>query len=245
MRSGGCISGTAGRRASPCAWSVSTGCATATGDLVLDGWLKGNLNYLEYERPLQLLRDRVIDAWMCSAPDHPQDPDVVAVRLCEMAALLVARTSPPLLREGSALALDAATRYPVLPLPAQAFPVFQRVLDDLGFHSDFSGLAALAAQLGCDPQAAEDLALGIASPLTLPLYGDDWAPLPLALPVMVGDVVMLRADLADHPRAIALIRSLASHLRSLAAGRADVRLLVEVPVDARSESMPGRIPRVS
>ena len=192
------------------------------GDLAVAGWLKGNLNYLEYTRPLQLLRDRVIDAWLCSAPDHPQDPDLVAVRLCEMPSLLVARRSHPLFQQAGALTLEEVSHFPVLPLPARAFPVFQRVLDKLGFHSDFTGLAATAIALGRDPQAAEDLALGIASPLALPLYGDDWAVLPVSLPVTVGDVVMLRADLAAHPRAEALIADLADHLRAVAAACADV-----------------------
>ena len=201
------------------------------GELDLAGWVTGNLNYLEYERPLQLLRERVIDAWICSAPDHPQEPDLVAVRLCSMPSLLVARASHPLLRHGASLPLEAATRYPLLPLPAQAFPVFQKVLEDLGFHSDFRGLPALATELGHDPQAAEDLALGVASPLTLPLYGDDWRPLPLTLPVSVGDVVMLRADLASHPRAEALIHALAMRLDSLAALGAQMEVLVDVAAE--------------
>ena len=199
------------------------------GELALTGWLKGNLNYLEYARPLQLLRDRVIDAWICSAPDHPQDPELVAVRLCRMPAQLVARTSHPLLRQRGSVSIEAATRYPVLPLPDQAFPVFQQVLDDLGFHSDFSGLPSLAAELGHDPHSAEDLALGIASPLTLPLYGDDWAVLPLTLPVTVGDVVMMRADLAAHSRADDLIQALAFHLRAQASSSGDVTILVDAP----------------
>jgi hypothetical protein len=35
------------------------------------GWILGNLNFLEYQRPEQLLRERIIDAWLASYADTP------------------------------------------------------------------------------------------------------------------------------------------------------------------------------
>lgn len=193
----------------------------------LPGWIKGNLNYLEYSRPLQLLRDRVIDAWLCSSPDTPEDPALQAVPLCEMPTWLIVRNRHPLLQAGDPLTLDRASRYPVLPLPEGAFPVFQARFAALGFHSDFSMLPALARKLNHDPSAAEDLALAIASPLTLSLYGDDWSVLPLEIPLQVGDVLMLRRELADHPRAQLLIHSLSQHLASLAVNQDALHVLAK------------------
>jgi len=33
------------------------------------GWILGNLNFQEYQRPLQLMQERIIDAWITSYPD--------------------------------------------------------------------------------------------------------------------------------------------------------------------------------
>ena len=200
------------------------------GDLPLQGWLKGNFNYLEYTRPLQLLQDRVIDAWLCSVPDQPQADELVSIQLCAMPAWLIARSNHPLAQLEHQRVLEAAMRYPVLPLPQGAFPVFQACLDRLGFHSDFSQLKSIADDLGHDPRTSEDLALAIASPLTLPLYGDGWTVLPLDLGIRVGDAVLLRSEFADHPRAVSLIEALALHLRTIAADHPEVQLLVELPV---------------
>ena len=199
------------------------------GDLPLMGWLKGNLNYMEYTRPLQLMRDRVIDAWLCSSPDHPRDADLSCIPLCDMPTWLLVRNSHPLLQRAEPLTIEVARQYPVLPLPQGAFPVFQAQLDGLGFHSDFSRLKAIAEQHGHDPNACEDMALAIASPLTVHLYGDGWSVLPLDLNIRKGDTLIVHRDLADHPRTTGLIRALANHLHTLAGGRNDARVLAAVP----------------
>lgn len=41
-------------------------------------WVSGNGNFFEYDRPLELLKWGVIDAWLCGAPDLPQHPDLQA-----------------------------------------------------------------------------------------------------------------------------------------------------------------------
>ena len=199
-------------------------------DCSLQGWIKGNLNYLEYTRPLQLLRDRVIDAWLCSGPDHPQDDELTSVPLCDMPSWLIARSSHPLFQQAEPPSIEAARRYPVMPLPQGAFPVYQELLDGHGFHSNFSQLRSIADEHGHDHRASEDLALAIASPLTLPLYGNGWEVLPLDLRIRVSDVLVLRREMANHQRAHRLIDSLGQHLRTLTAGQNHVRVLAQAPV---------------
>ena len=195
------------------------------GDLLLPGWLKGNLNYQDYSRPLQLIRERVIDALICSSPDQPVDDAITAIPLCTMPTLLLARSNHPLLQQASPLTIAMARRFPIMPLPQRAFPLFQAQLDRLGFHSDFSQLPSLAAEFGHDPHATEDLSLAIASPFTQSLYGNDWAVLPLDLQIRKGDALILHRDLVDHPRAQQLIHTIGQHLRRLAASHADVQVL--------------------
>ena len=200
------------------------------GDLPLRGWIKGNFNYLEYTRPRQLLQDRVIDAWLCSAPDHPQDDSLTVFPLCEMPTWLLVRHSHPLLKQSETVSLATARTFPILPLPHGAFPVFQAQLDQLGFHSDFSELKAIATAYGHDPHACEDLALAIASPLTLPLYGEGWSVLPLDLQLTKGDSLVVHRDMAEHPRTESLLRNLGQHLRTIAADHQDVRVVVGLTV---------------
>jgi len=60
-------------------------------------WVSGNGNYFEYERPLALLQEGVIDDWLCSAPDLPEHPDLHTVQLTAMPMRLVVKPGHPLL----------------------------------------------------------------------------------------------------------------------------------------------------
>ena len=190
--------------------------ADRCADLALPLWGVGNLNYLDYEQPLALLKNRILDAWLCSSPDQPIDPELCALPLCTMPSHLVVKVGHPLLSV-SALRYSDVSAYPLLPLPAHAFPMFQAMLTTLG-------LGGAATQRRPDP-AIEDLLVGIATPLSLGLYGPDWVVLPLELPLQVGDVLMVRRDYADHVRTRELVVALQQRLAVLARGRQDVQLL--------------------
>jgi DNA-binding transcriptional LysR family regulator len=190
--------------------------ADRCADLALPLWGVGNLNYMEYEQPLALLKNRILDAWLCSSPDQPSDPELCALPLCTMPSHLVVKQGHPLLGL-SAPRFSDVRAYPLLPLPAHAFPVFEAMLTSLG-------LAGAARQQRPDP-AIEDLLVGIATPLSLGLYGPDWVVLPLKLPLQVGDVLMVRRDYADHVRTRELVAALQNRLAVLACGRHDVQLI--------------------
>ncbi len=191
-------------------------------DLPLPLWCRGNLNYLGYEQPLALIKSRILDAWLCSSPDHPSDPELCALPLCTMPSYLVVRRGHPLLGR-SALRFRDVSAYPLLPLPDNAFPVFESMLTSLGL----GGAAPQQPSAG----AVEDLLVGIATPLSLHLYGPDWVPLPLKLPLAVGDVLVVRRDYASHPRIRELVSALQNRLQILARGCQDVQMLNP---DARS-----------
>lgn len=188
------------------------------------------MNYLEYGRPRYLLRSSVIDAWLCSLPDAPDDADLHTFELCSMPTLLVAKQNHPLFLLGDSLTIDDAVRFPVLPLPAQAFPVFQDIFYGMGFsHSSAllsHGLLGDAMDAGLP---VEDLYLGVASPLTLCTYESDWKPLPLVIPIAVGDALVVRSDYATHPRTRDLVSRLLSHLELKAGGVKDVRIVSMQP----------------
>lgn len=179
--------------------------------LALDGWLKGNMNYLTYDRPIYLLRQRIIDAWLCCYPDAPNHSELASFQLCSMPSYLVVHKSHPLLERGSSLSLDEVRRYPLLGLPEGAFPKFQSMLERLGLSS------ATKPPADKSSYPIEDLLIGIASPLTLNLYGPEHTCLPINLPIAVGDALVVHSDYAEHPRTYALIKSLLHHLQIVTA----------------------------
>lgn len=190
-----------------------------------DGWLKGNLNYLEYERPLALLQQRIIDAWLCGAPDLPDDPELTCLPLFEMPMRLVARHDHPLLRRPAPLDLAEVASYPLLPLPSLAFPVFQARVQALGLALPPAAGQPQAGGSEAEAQTYQERMLGIASALTLPLYGPDYRVLPVEIPIQFGDVLVVHSQFFGHRRCQQLIEALLAHIRAATATCPDVRLL--------------------
>ncbi|WP_411876076.1 hypothetical protein [Vulcanococcus limneticus] len=192
--------------------------------VLLDGWIKGNLDYLEGLRPLSLLRDRVIDAWLCSFPDHPRDPEFSCFQLCSMPGYLVVKPNHPLLDLGSSVSFNDVRRYPVAPQPAGVMPVLESTLESMGLPmEDIRDAAAPSLPLA-------DLQVGITSPLAFAGHRSGSVALPLTLPVVVGDVLVVRSDLAGHRRTLGLVDVLLHHLRAVSLGLNDVHVFAEASV---------------
>lgn len=188
------------------------------------GWIAGNFNYLEYERPLKLLKERVIDAWISSYPDalSDDDPNFTAIRLSRLPMLLVVQEGHPLLELGSEITFDNVARFPFLPLPSGSFPRVQSVLGKLGLWPTPTGPTEFDWRGRSD---IEDLMVGFSTPLTLPLYGDSYRALPLQLPVEVGDALVLAREWVDTPQTQDLISLLCTRLEILAKATWGVEVL--------------------
>lgn len=198
------------------------------------GWVKGNLNYLDYERPLDLLKNRIIDAWLCGAPDIPEDPELTCRQLFELPMKLVAQRGHPLLLRQPPLSLEDVAAYPLLPLPELAFPVFQARLAELGLAGPPVEAVADCGSCEADGLSFDERCLGIASALTLPLYGPEYQVLTVEIPIHFGDVLVIRSEFAAHRRSRQLCESLLEHLRRVTAGMAELRLLTSDPVPQAS-----------
>ena len=181
------------------------------------GWILGNLNFLEYQRPEQLLRERIIDAWLASYPDTPdQDPDLATIRLSKMPMHLVVPATHPLLELGDAVTFADVDRYPLLPLPEKAFPKFQGILQAIGLDPHSSRSKRIATANSANQRRIEDFMVGFASPQTLPLFGEDMRILPLKLPVEVGDALVVRREFSEFPQIQGLIDLLRTRLQERA-----------------------------
>jgi DNA-binding transcriptional LysR family regulator len=179
----------------------------------LGPWAGGNFNYFNYERPLQLLLHGVIDAWLTSAPDAlavvDAHPELAAHPITTQAMWPVVRPDHPLLAKGESVTFDDLLDYPLLPLPAGAFPVYQAVLEQLGLWPtpERNRRVRLADWQAHAP--LEDMVIGLGNTLRLAAGVDQGRqPLPLPLPKPVGDVLVVRADYLHHPQLLGLLQVL-------------------------------------
>ncbi len=190
--------------------------------LELANWQCGNFNQLDYEQPLALLEDGVIDAWICSAPDAPIRDGLAALRLTTMPMHLMVPVGHPLAERRGPIAWDELLPYPVLPLPKGSFPIFERVLEGCGLLPSAARDKAMKQAPWFGQVPIEAMLIGYSSPLTLHLYGDEWVQLNQRLPVDVGDVLMVREPYRHHPRTQALFNQLIEHISRLAEPHQDV-----------------------
>ena len=107
--------------------------APALLDPIPEGWEGGVWDHVGMDRPLQLLRERVLDAWIGSyQPDLPvEDSDLLVIDLCQTPVRLVAAADHPL-AGSSALCAEDLDPYPSLALPAGLFPKTEAILRSQG-----------------------------------------------------------------------------------------------------------------
>ena len=190
------------------------------------GWIAGNFNFLEYDRPLQLLKERIIDAWIASYPDaiNDDDSEFTAIHLSRMPLQMVVMKGHPLLELGNQITFDDIAKFPSLPLPSGSFPRVQKVLQEIGLWQNTSVPTEFDWRGSSD---IEDLMVGFSTPLTLPLYGDSYKVLPLQVPVVVGDALVVAREWANSTQVHTLVSLLRSRLETLANALSGVEVLYE------------------
>ena len=192
-----------------------------------DAWTCGNTNYFECQRPQELLLHGVIDAWLCSAPDVPDHPDLHAIQLTAMPLHLMVRPGHPLLERGDQLAFADLADYPVLPLPDGAFPKAQRILEDLNLWSCPQRDRRFQQAPWFGTEAVEDLMISFGTPLQrLTGFLGGNVPLPLPLPITVGEALVVKREFAASPHLQSLLVALFARAAQLASGLEDVELLL-------------------
>jgi len=184
-------------------------------DPLLDGWIKGNFDFLEVHTPLRLLQEGVIDALIGCYPDVPDedDEDLICIHLTRMPAHLAVAPDHPLVALGEAITLDDARFFPSLALPDNAFPKVQAILQDLGLWNLLLDLQ----RYGKDWQSRslEKFAVGYATVFTLHLFQSSRVILPLKIPLDVGDTLIVRRIFAEQPQLLELINHLKERARQL------------------------------
>ena len=190
------------------------------------GWLVGQFDLPGLHRPLQLLRDRVIDAWVGSyQPDLPDadDPEWWVLDLLREPVQLLAAPDHPLAQVRGLSATDFEP-FPSLALPSGWFPRTEEVLRAQGLWSDpvrvkrydpscWEGRCADGVTLNYGQSLTEAL-----QPTTVRL---DWD-----LGLITGEALVVRRDLIDEPAIQQLVEHLQQQARQVAGRFEDVELMV-------------------
>jgi DNA-binding transcriptional LysR family regulator len=191
----------------------------------LEGWMHGTFLLPGRDLPLELLRERVIDAWLASyQPDlpDPDDPQWWVLDLVREPVRLLAAPDHPLagVRRPSG---DDLRRFPSLALPAGWFPRTEAILRGQGLWqqevpmsrydpAEWEGRCGDGVTLTYGQSLSEAI-----QPGTVRL---DWD-----LGLISGEALVVRRDLIDWPPIQKLAAELRRRARAVAARFADVEAL--------------------
>ena len=196
-------------------------CTGLSGD-----WIRGNFDFLEVHTPLRHLRDGVIDAWIATYPDLPDDddPDLACFHLTRYPLGLAVPDGHPLLALGPSIRLQDVDPYPTVALDDGAFPKVQAALEALQLWNRSLPRGSRVSLEATGVSLADPLAVAPASLFNCHLLPGSWRLLPLELGMVSGDSLIVRRDYADHPRLKALLVHLRQRAAELAALHGEVSL---------------------
>lgn len=188
-------------------------------------WLLGEANIVGVARNLQLLRERIVDAFVIGLPDipEPDDADLTTIVLSSMPVFFVARADHPLAGQAN-LTLEQIAHYPSLALPEGSYPLVERSLRALGLWSDPVRMQRYRRDLW-EGRAENELTIGYGTPLSMAISGGELVRLPLELPFRSGEALVVRREFADQPELRNLQRQLLDRLRLLADLHPELRVL--------------------
>jgi hypothetical protein len=163
-----------------------------------EGWLGGTYDNLLPRRPLQLLRERIIDGWLTSLKNEfpdPDDPEWLLLDIGRLPWQLMSDRAHPLARE-QGLELHDLQRFPKLTLPEGLLPMTERALRQKGLWDDPIQVLRYS-QDDWDGRTADGASLCYGYSFTQVLRPELVAlDYPLELPA--GIVLVIRRDLAGH-----------------------------------------------
>jgi DNA-binding transcriptional LysR family regulator len=191
------------------------------------GWILGLSSIVGIPRNLQLVRDRIVDAFLTGLPDlpDPDDPDLTALVLSSMPVFFVAAPDHPLRRQ-SRLSLAEIARFPSLALPANSYPRVEADLRRIGLWNDPVRMTRYRRD-HWEGRAEADLTIGYGTPLSLEVSGGSLVRLPLELPFRSGEALVVRRESHDHPKLLALRQLLLGRLRQLAERHPEIEVLAD------------------
>jgi len=163
-----------------------------------EGWEGGVWDHVGMARPLQLVRERVIDAWIGSyQPDLPDDDaDLCVIDLCATPVHLVAALDHPLVGRDAITTADLAA-FPSLALPSGLFPKTEAVLRRHGLWQSRVRMKRYRPELW-EGRTQDQVTLTYATCLGLALWRG-LTPLNYDLGLVSGEALVVRRDVLNEP----------------------------------------------
>jgi DNA-binding transcriptional LysR family regulator len=194
------------------------------------GWIVGRNNIIGIARNLDLVRQGIVDAWIAGRPDLPatDDPDLISLPLSQMPVHCVVQAGHPLLRQEQ-LSFDDLAAYPSLALLPGAYPQAEAALRRVGLWNTPVRMLRYDRNRW-EGKTETELTIGYATALSLEVTGGDLFKLPLELPLISGDALVLQRQFAASEPAQQLRRTLLERLRPWADRHPEIQLLE--PTDA-------------
>ena len=197
----------------------------AFSPFIRDKHILGTSNFLEINKPIQLIRLGIIDAWIGGYPDLPSDddPELLCIHLTRQPLRLVVNEKHPLAALGEAVTLKDVVQFPSIALKDGALPETQRHLRSLGlWNAQVKGRRF--TQEGVMGLTDDQLTVGYATDFTIRFYEGPMVFLPINLNHCVGQTLVVRREYANHPRIQGLLASLKQGCISFANQYPDVSL---------------------
>lgn len=164
-------------------------------------WVSGGQRHFDCRRPLELLEQRVTDAWLCSfCEELPGDSDHgwLVLHLASLPLQLLAHKDHPLVAKPGSNGVDgdALRSCPCLALPDHCQSHRQALLRRLGLANQLLSLERHDPAKWDEP-LGDRRTIRAGTPFDLRHYSD-WRPLPLPLEHEVRLGLVIRKDLVDE-----------------------------------------------
>ena len=200
-------------------WSAPTLCAGLP-----PGWCLGRSNIVGVGRNLQLVRERIVDAWIAGLPDlpSPDDPELAAIPLSRMPVFFTCAPGHPLLQLEQ-ISLEDVAAFPSLGLPSGSYPLVEAALRRIGLWNDAVRMQRYQRERW-EGRVEAELVVGYGTPLSLRVSGGQLCRLPLLLPIHSGDAVVVQRDFLGHPTLETLLSHLRGKLQQLAQEHPEITL---------------------
>jgi hypothetical protein len=187
-------------------------------------WILGLSNIVGIRRNFQLVRERIIDAYLTGLPDVPldDDKDLMAINLSSMPVFFTCCPDHPLLRE-SELTFEQIAKYPTLGLPAGSYPKVEASLKSIGLWNDYIRMSRYRRDLW-EGKSETELTIGYGTALSMEISGGRLVRLPLELPFLSGESIVVHREFAEHPEIISLRNLITSRLEPFSARYPEIQL---------------------
>jgi hypothetical protein len=176
---------------------------------VPEGWINGVWNHVGMARPLHLIHEGIIDAWISSyQPDlpEPDNPDFAVIDLCRTPIKLVANKYHPLANKKGLCKQDLES-FPALSLPKGWFPRTEDKLRSHGLWSTEARMKRYKRELW-EGKTEDQTTLSYATCLGLEVM-ENLSVLDYDLDLISGESLIVKKSLMDNEK----VHSLLSHLK--------------------------------